>query len=168
MKYEKLAIEIAAAISTSPEFSSTESPYIFRLTRSFIDTFHRRWKNTHISPLMIRDVVETSLIESNKYHKDKTWFDFEELKKQNAAALELISRQGMKWQPIETAPMDGTWILGYCPTLSISKYPVTCFYEEGCYGNPRAWTTTAVTEYGSDEVYPTHWMPLPKPPKEDL
>ncbi len=76
----------------------------------------------------------------------------------------------MIWQPIETAPKDGTWILlcggrieyGWCqedekPSAVVAQYaglsknPVWQFawYDSGYYGK---------------YIEPTHWMPLPKPP----
>ena len=61
----------------------------------------------------------------------------------------------MNWQPIETAPKtpfdilgtDGRWVgmMGWCPI------------RDGEYG----WVTP--TGY---QVEPTHWMNMPKPPKE--
>ena len=60
----------------------------------------------------------------------------------------------MEWQPIETAPKDGTAILawdGIC---------IECIKFRG-----GLWVTT----WEHDEEYselggPTHWMPLPAPP----
>ena len=73
----------------------------------------------------------------------------------------------MDWQPIETAPRDGTWILLRGGTSKYGWYgdnfpPMVCaqfdcsswqfaYYESGYYG-----------EYKN----PTHWMPLPAPPKD--
>lgn len=63
------------------------------------------------------------------------------------------------WQPIETAPKDGTHI-----TLTNRRdLPATCHWFDGAwhlsmnrYGPFSQWTWDA----------PTHWMPLPQPPKE--
>ena len=63
------------------------------------------------------------------------------------------------WQPIETAPKDGTHVLLYWPTMSISSYPLVGFHHGDEYG----WEPVADRDYG--EIYPTHWMPLPEPPK---
>lgn len=61
-----------------------------------------------------------------------------------------------EWQPIETAPKDGAWVLVYWPTMPITIYPKTAF---NC-GDEYGWDTP--DDYG--QVYPTHWMPLPAPP----
>jgi hypothetical protein len=59
------------------------------------------------------------------------------------------------WQPIETAPEDGTRILAYDgETIKIVvRYPNI---KE--WGNPQEW--------GDDGSWaPTHWMALPEPPE---
>ncbi len=73
----------------------------------------------------------------------------------------------LEWQLIETAPRDGTWIMSWWRTMSIKDYPCVVYYEEGCYGNPAAWSTVVTDSYGCDEVYPTHWLALPDPPTLD-
>lgn len=81
----------------------------------------------------------------------------------------------MEWQPIETAPKDGTEILGlhhykgHEPDYSIVRWQHA---KWGAY----AWVAQAdgqraiesQTDFGTDYVEPfvTHWMNLPSPPKE--
>jgi hypothetical protein len=68
----------------------------------------------------------------------------------------------MEWQPIETAPKNGTEILGWdeeqqeivfviwiCIQQWDNPYDVFDWVEKGDWANP---------------IKPTHWMPLPKPP----
>lgn len=64
----------------------------------------------------------------------------------------------MNWQPIETAPKDGTQILGYTvwPALTAVRWAQESFY----YGRP-GWED----EFSNVEWQPTHWMPLPPPPE---
>jgi len=63
----------------------------------------------------------------------------------------------MQWQPIETAPRDDTLVLVYRPRedadhpahVGVDKWRVVsrCWY------------------YSRRDQQPTHWMPLPDPPK---
>ena len=81
-----------------------------------------------------------------------------------------------EWQPIETAPKDGTKILAYDPDgIHDPVYAVICWYvhetdffeemEGGLYkksANKTAWWDGA--SYLPFNA--THWMPLPEPPTE--
>ena len=70
-----------------------------------------------------------------------------------------------KWQPIETAPTDGTPVLCFIENAT----PVVLFW--GLYdsfqkcGDLYGWLNP---EIGADCPYDdvTHWMPLPKPPTQ--
>ena len=76
----------------------------------------------------------------------------------------------MEWQPIETAPKDGSSILIYDPDdgHGAGEEPViyVCYWKEGM--SRRRGITGSWTE-ADGEMYttfiPTHWMPLPKPPE---
>lgn len=65
----------------------------------------------------------------------------------------------MKWQPIETAPKDGTRVLLFVPPYGAST---------GHYRAQHNWGETASNWYAhsvlNKEAEPTHWMPLPPPP----
>ena len=63
------------------------------------------------------------------------------------------------WQPIETAPKDGTKIIAFDHHAGVvivrwrMRWP-----ETGC-----EWIEATGEEY--ENYRPTHWMPLPEPPK---
>ncbi len=95
----------------------------------------------------------------------------------------------MEWQPIETAPTDGRYVLVYIPTVFIPRERKRPERVEGKITCAR-WADTPVDRPGAtvgkrgvlfDELYggywtvkkngvkplhakPTHWMPLPEPP----
>jgi len=62
-----------------------------------------------------------------------------------------------EWQPIATAPKDGTKVLVFCvrepkPLIACSEWVPNC-------GN---WAVVGCDKFIRD---PSHWMPLPEPPK---
>ncbi|WP_424441089.1 DUF551 domain-containing protein [Parvibaculum sp.] len=61
-----------------------------------------------------------------------------------------------EWQPIETAPKDGTKILLTGPHDANGRYMEVCGYWKDRF--PVTWMD------GHGE--PTHWMPLPAPPEK--
>ena len=72
-----------------------------------------------------------------------------------------------QWQPIETAPRDGTNVLLYAtvpPTdmLAMDGPVIMSGYFDSM---DDAWCSTLATFFGPF-VYPTNWMPLPTPPGE--
>jgi hypothetical protein len=61
-----------------------------------------------------------------------------------------------EWQPIETAPKDGTEILAWDGSVRTTAV----WWVPG-----KQWSLVSPGEYAEDsEVWPTHWMPLPEPP----
>ena len=65
----------------------------------------------------------------------------------------------MKWQPIETAPRDGTVIL--------AAHSGAVF--DAWWDGVSAWVDGTTSDITDDfvEFYPTHWMPLPEPPTQE-
>jgi hypothetical protein len=74
----------------------------------------------------------------------------------------------MNWQPIETAPKDGTALL-------VINGPKGGYYTESfqigiarwsrAYGHKSdEWLSTVCCD-GVSAFEPTHWMPLPEPPQ---
>lgn len=66
--------------------------------------------------------------------------------------------EGMKWQPIETAPKDGFHILLWSDDIQFVG-----FWAQGRAGG---WCAVA-DKCPSIKPNPTHWMPLPAPPSAD-
>lgn len=58
----------------------------------------------------------------------------------------------MTWQPIETAPRDGTYVLVW---NTLSEAPIIAMYE-GAY-----WEDSYE---GCTNIKASHWMPLPEAP----
>ena len=76
--------------------------------------------------------------------------DRDRIEKLEAALREIIDSG---WQPIENAPKDIGAIIG----------------SNGQWVLAMRWATNGMTwtsEYHRSAVVPTHWMPLPNPPKE--
>jgi len=90
--------------------------------------------------------------------------------------------EAQTWRPIETAPKSGREILIYLPrsnkNFSFSFVTVgywehyESYWHEPVPGNPGKIETKYgagfVGVFGKNKMrlYPTHWMPLPEPPKE--
>jgi hypothetical protein len=72
------------------------------------------------------------------------------------AEAEHLALSAPGWLPIESAPLDGTWVLTFWTTTQIPEPPrVAQFTCDSWFGQN--------AEPLSD---PTHWQPLPAPPKE--
>lgn len=64
------------------------------------------------------------------------------------------------WQPIETAPKDGTRILIFVPDDDDGDCFKVAYY--GGHPKQRGWLARGF--WGADDV-PSHWQPLPLPPE---
>ena len=80
-----------------------------------------------------------------------------------------------EWQPIETAPRNGTWVLltggradfdDYNHAIATWPPSVVAFWDRDSWGDETwalaFWDGAWRTSYTA----PTHWMPLPDPPPE--
>lgn len=69
----------------------------------------------------------------------------------------------MEWQPISTAPKDGTRIIIGTKVIDGSKGRVFFhwFYECGEWGD----TDDVAEDVLYDGEFISHWMPLPEPPE---
>ena len=87
----------------------------------------------------------------------------------------------MDWQPIETAPKDGTWVMLYRPHADFGAWDTIVFAR--WYEDEWAWPQEVFDPYEppdlderddrgffahecfTDASNFTHWMPLPAPPE---
>lgn len=80
------------------------------------------------------------------------------------------------WRDIESAPKDGTAILGYYAGNNwirngerVGKHNcVTIYWNTNTQldvGNPHPWDSFGPSSYMEKDI--THWMPLPKPPTQE-
>jgi hypothetical protein len=76
--------------------------------------------------------------------------------------IQRLRAEASGWQPIETAPKDGTWFLAtadgfvdFCAWHKTPHVPLYGFHFHSC--DPE----------DAEECHPTHWMPLPAPPATD-
>lgn len=82
-------------------------------------------------------------------------------------------REQVRWRPISEAPKDGTRVMLYRPTSHYQWTRVVAgeFKTDQYAKKPRPfWTHDREMLSGMAEVrahQPTHWMPLPEPPKEE-
>jgi hypothetical protein len=65
-----------------------------------------------------------------------------------------------EWQPIETAPKDGTWFLVVDPNSNMCWAPYGFCAWMTDWSGKSYWCEEDVSE----EIFPTHWMPLSDPP----
>lgn len=70
------------------------------------------------------------------------------------------------WQPIETAPKDGSWVLVFEPSDYAPQVHVVRWGTPEWSGGDETWVTMALgpnpDTYDADDA--THWMPLPSSP----
>lgn len=92
------------------------------------------------------------------------YYHYSDAMEENARLKEEVERlrKAGEWQPIETAPKDGTVIWA---TNSIWKRPD--YVKWGCIDHIDEWAWVHThNRYNRTPEPVTHWMPIPKPPKE--
>ena len=83
------------------------------------------------------------------------------------AAIAAMRGEPVGWQPIETAPKDGTEIFLHCPGSTRPK--IGSWRVDGLMSERgEMWLDDSYddfsTSFESCPLDPTHWMPLPTPP----
>ena len=80
---------------------------------------------------------------------------------QPAAPVSGVTVQEAGWQPIDTAPRDGAWVLlhGLCeiPCIDAGSPETVMAYWTNHNGGGWVW-------HGAVAMTFTHWLPLPEPP----
>ena len=86
----------------------------------------------------------------------------------------------IKWQPIETAPKDGNYVLVYANVASVAivhlawyrnkeEYKIGQYFSDWTLEEWEGWWTypeNAITQVRLEGYkQPTHWMPMPKEPE---
>lgn len=66
------------------------------------------------------------------------------------------------WQPIETAPKDGTPVLGWS---QLERSLCICVYDGGIWVLVPEWRDAEEDVELVCQVFPTDWMPRPPPPE---
>ena len=72
-----------------------------------------------------------------------------------------MSKEALGWQPIETAPRDGRYIIigTTCPGYKGQVF-FDWFYEGGEWGDE----SDIAEDILRQDEFVSHWMPLPEPP----
>ena len=75
----------------------------------------------------------------------------------------------MTWQPIETAPKDGTHVILWIEGSAIEGQWDSQTRNDGTSYGPGTWEVLILPSHGcgccsNENDPPTHWMPLPTPP----
>jgi len=70
-----------------------------------------------------------------------------------------------EWQPIETAPKDGTFVVVFAEKNPNGRKVRRA--SPVCVAAKRGWMGWVATP-GDYQVSPTHWLPLPAPPQTPM
>lgn len=99
-----------------------------------------------------------------KYTAEPAWVNL--AKRAEQAEAEVKRLQKTDWQPIETAPKDGVgnWIL-----IATSNRVTPAYWDCWAILDKPTWVTYSYRgeRVAAEMDNPTHWMPLPAPPKAE-
>lgn len=103
-----------------------------------------------------RDSLVAGVVLPEPDFKYQRYDDTPEVGYYTADQMQAAYRAGMQaqWQPIDTAPTDGTYVLIY-------GHDSECVEIGNCEDGFGWWS-----QEGPRDPAPTHWMPIPQPPKD--
>jgi len=109
-----------------------------------------------------------SFYEAEQYERGAECYDRAEKHRMASVAIEASlasssSDRGQEWQPIETAPKDGTFVLVYAPNVGEPRVTVGSWDREPDEEGGQRWRDDL---FAWDTIEPTHWKTLPEPPAE--
>lgn len=126
----------------------------------------------------VREALQ-GLLHWSHWANQKLGFDLEPKFPEYAKAKEALAILDQQtahnpWQPIETAPRDGTLVLVWSDELYMKPYIAWWGVDQNAPedGNEQEeWLTGDGDSWSTGYYYtpcnPTHWMPLPAPPQAD-
>lgn len=105
--------------------------------------------------------IETALLIANRCGLGDGWCLSEA-----ATIIQQAIDKAQAWQPISTAPKDGTLICIWADYMQDGPWMAYWFvYKHRIGQGIEGWNTG--TDVAPDWAAPTHWMPLPQPPQTD-
>lgn len=139
------------ALTQALEERDAASDYIDALLDEVLGADRHEWTSAYGHADAMAEVRErmSSLLQPMV---DKAWSRFE-------AAVQAPAVQA--WQPIETAPQDGTVVLAMLPDSDVPQ-TVRWSLKDGC------WSVAFDDWHLRGRDTPTHWMPLPAAPGFDV
>ena len=76
-----------------------------------------------------------------------------------------LTREQDGWQPIESAPKDGTQVLGFCEYAAEDrKIWIALWIDDDAEPDGGFWRDASHQDSMTSDAEPTHWHPLPAPP----
>jgi hypothetical protein len=76
-----------------------------------------------------------------------------------------------RWQPIATAPLDGTMLLVFEHAHGSDMYGIGYWFDGSRHNSSSGWICHAFHAVGGSgraggSITPTHWMPMPAPARQ--
>lgn len=150
--YEHRETECILYHDATDEIERLRAELASRPTEADIADMSVRFRAVNVAEAFERAGISIDVLQS---WQDRAVKAEAELTKAKAATAAAIKAERERWQPIETAPKDGTTIIGGKPFFD----PFICHWRDAKGGQ---WFSDVAHGFWHEDV--THWMPLPEPP----